>query len=226
MTTILITGTNRGIGLELAKRALARGWRVFGSARKPVTAPDAQICDHSLFVDLQFDVTDHEVVRLAAERIDEPIDILVNNAGIIGPERQSTLDMDFEGFAHTIAVNTIAPLAVTQAFLPCLRRADNPRVVTLSSRMGSMSHASSGHIAYRASKAAVNKVMQGLAADLAGQGITAISIHPGWVQTDMSGPDAELSPAESAEGILNVADALTIEQTGQFLNWNGLAVDW
>ncbi|MEZ5870773.1 MAG: SDR family oxidoreductase [Nitratireductor sp.] len=226
MTTILITGTGRGIGLELAKQALARGWTVYGSARSPVSDPAAHICDHPQFHDLVFDVTDHAAVRAAAASIDAPIDILINNAGIIGPQHQSTLDMDFDGFAETLAVNTLAPLAVTQAFLPNLRRSSNPRVVTISSRMGSMSHSSSDRIAYRASKAAVNKVMQGLASDLRGAGIAVVSMHPGWVRTDMGGKAADITPQQSAAGILAIADRLTMQQSGHFINWDGAELAW
>jgi NAD(P)-dependent dehydrogenase (short-subunit alcohol dehydrogenase family) len=226
VTTILITGTNRGIGLQLAKQALAKGWTVYGSAREPVTEPDAHICEHPQFHDLVFDVTDHEAVRGAAAGIDGPIDILINNAGIIGPQRQSTLDMDFDGFARTLAVNTIAPLAVTQAFLPFLMKARRPRVLTVSSRMGSMSHANSDRIAYRASKAAVNKVMQGLATDLGPKGIAVVSVHPGWVRTDMGGSSADISPVESAAGILALADGLTVTDNGCFFNWDGSRLAW
>lgn len=226
MTTILITGTNRGIGLEMAKQALAKGWTVYGSARNVVTDPDAHICDHPKFHDLKFDVTDHAAVRAAAASISEPIDILINNAGVIGPERQSTLDMDFDGFAKTLTINTLAPLAVSQAFLPHLKRSSNPRILTVSSGMGRMSYAKSDRIAYRASKAAVNKVMQGLATDLEPMGIAVVMLHPGWVRTDMGGPEADIDPSESAAGILTVAEGLTLEGTGQFLNWDGSTVEW
>lgn len=226
MTTILITGTNRGIGLEMARQALAKGWTVYGSVRSEVSDPDAHICGHPQFHDLRFDVTDHEAVRAAAATISEPVDILINNAGIIGPERQSTLDMDFDGFAKTLAVNTLAPLAVSQAFLPQLKRSRNPRILTVSSGMGRMSYAKSDRIAYRASKAAVNKVMQGLATDLQPMGIAVVMLHPGWVRTDMGGAGADIAPAESAAGILAVAEGLTLEGTGQFLNWDGSTVEW
>jgi NAD(P)-dependent dehydrogenase (short-subunit alcohol dehydrogenase family) len=226
MTTILITGTNRGIGLELAKQALAKGWTVYGSARVVVTDPDAHICDHPKFHDLVFDVTDHATVRAAAASVGEPIDILINNAGSIGPERQSTLDMDFDGFAKTLAVNTLAPLAVVQAFLPHLKRSTNPRILTVSSRMGSLSHASSDRIAYRASKAAVNKVMQGLATDLKPMGIAVANLHPGWVRTDMGGAGADIDAGTSAGGILKIAEGLTLEGTGKFYNWDGSALAW
>lgn len=226
MTTILITGTNRGIGLELAKQALAKGWTVYGSARAVVTDPDAHICDHPRFRDLVFDVTDHAAVRAAAEAIDAPIDILINNAGIIGPKRQSTLDTDFDGFARTLAVNTLAPLAVAQAFLPHLKRGKNPRILTISSQMGRMSYAKSDQIAYRASKAAVNKVMQGLATDLAPLGVAVALVHPGWVRTDMGGAGADIDAATSATGILTLAEGLTLEGTGQFYNWDGSSAEW
>ncbi|MBU4529952.1 MAG: SDR family oxidoreductase [Hoeflea sp.] len=226
MTTILITGTNRGIGLELAKQALAKGWTVYGSARAVVTDPDAHICHHPKFHDLVFDVTDHEAVRAAAASISEPIDILINNAGTIGPKRQSTLDMDFEGFAQTLAINTLAPLAVAQAFLPHLKRSANPRILTISSQMGRMSYAKSDQIAYRASKAAVNKVMQGLATDLAPMGVAVVLVHPGWVRTDMGGPGADIDAATSAGGILTLAEGLSLDGTGQFTNWDGSAAEW
>lgn len=226
MTTILITGTNRGIGLEMARQALAKGWRVFGSARQAVTDPQAHICEHPQFVDLLFDVTDDEAVRTAAAKIDEPIDILINNAGIIGPARQSTLDLDFDGFAETLAINTLAPLRLAQAFLPHLKRSGRPRILTVSSKMGSMSLAASDRIAYRASKAAVNKVMQGLATDLKPMGIAVASLHPGWVQTDMGGAHADITPQQSAAGILQIAEDLDMSGTGRFLNWDGTTIAW
>jgi len=226
LTTILITGTNRGIGLELAKQALAKGWTVYGSARTVVTDPEAHICAHPMFHDLVFDVTDHEAVRAAAASISEPIDILINNAGTIGPERQSTLDMDFDGFAQTFAINTLAPLAVAQAFLPHLKRSSNPRILTVSSWMGSLSHTKSDRIAYRASKAAINKVMQGLASDLEPMGVAVAQLHPGWVRTDMGGAGADIDATTSAGGILKLAESLTLEGTGKFYNWDGSSLEW
>ena len=226
MTTILITGTGRGIGLELASQALAKGWTVYGSARSTITDPDAHICHHPQFHDLVFDVTDHEAVRKAAASVSAPIDILINNAGTIGPERQSTLDMDFDGFARTLAVNTLAPLAVAQAFLPHLKRSAAPRILTISSQMGRMSYAKSDQIAYRASKAAVNKVMQGLATDLAPMGVAVALVHPGWVRTDMGGAGADIDATESASGILTLAEGLTLDGTGQFYNWDGSIAEW
>ena len=218
MTTILITGVNRGIGLELVRQALEKGWAVCGSSRGAVPS---DLTDHPAFTHLQFDVTDHGAVRDAAASVDGAIDIVVNNAGIFGPEDNATGLDDFDGFAQTLAVNTIAPLVVAQAFTPHLAKAAKGRILTISSSMGSLSYASSDHIAYRASKAAVNKVMQGLATDLARMGIAVAMIHPGWVQTDMGGPHADITVQESAGGILDIAENLDLTVTGQFINWDG-----
>ena len=238
MTNLLITGASRGIGFELAQQALTLGWRVFGSVRSREEAfrvqgelglsesgRDLRMAEEGLpgFTPLIFDVTDHAAVRAAAEGLDTPIDILINNAGIIGPKPQSTMEMDFDGFAQTLAVNTLAPLAVVQAFLPHLKRSRSPRIVAISSRMGSMSHQASDRIAYRASKAAVNKVCQGLATDLRGDGIAVIAMHPGWVQTDMGGGAAAITPEESARGLAQRFDALSVATTGCFETWDGRA---
>lgn len=226
MTAFMITGVHRGIGLELAKQALALGHAVWGSVRHREQGEDLQKRLGERFHPLVFDVTDYLGVQEAAKSVQTPIDVLINNAGVIGPDRQSTLAMDFHGFARTLEINTLAPLAVVQAFLPYLKKGTNPRVITISSMMGSMSHQKSDRIAYRASKAAVNKVMQGLATDLREDGICVISMHPGWVRTDMGGTSADISAQESAAGILRVASGLAISQTGNFINHDGTIIDW
>ena len=221
MTTLFITGANRGIGLELAKQALAKGWTVYGSSRHAMSASDADITTHPQFHNIVFDVRDHAAVKAAAAAITVPIDVVINNAGIIGPDNQTSDNMDFEGFAETLAINTLAPLAVSQVFLPHLKRSKNPRVVMISSSMGSLSYAHSDRLAYRASKAALNKVMQGLATDLKSEGISVISVHPGWVQTDMGGAEADITPQKSAENILKLIDGLNLKMSGKFFNWDG-----
>jgi NAD(P)-dependent dehydrogenase (short-subunit alcohol dehydrogenase family) len=226
MTTILITGAARGIGRALCAEALRRGWSVVGSVRDTATAIALDAEFGAQFQALVFDVTDAAAVAKAAASLDRPVDILINNAGIIGPERQSTLDMDFDGFAQTLAVNVLAPLRIAQVFLPHLKRGDRPRLMTISSGMGSMSYASSDHLAYRASKAAVNKVTQGLAADLQRFGIAVAAIHPGWVRTDMGGRAADIEAAESARGILDIAERLDLAGTGKFLRYDGSEMAW
>lgn len=223
MGTYLVTGTGRGIGQELARVLIARGERVIGTVREPDRERGkwaAPFAEGRLSL-LPMDVREGESVARAAASLNEPIDVLVNNAGIIGPDRQSTLDMDFDGFLETLRVNTLGPLRVAQAFLPHLRRAKAPKIVTISSRMGSLSHAKSDRIAYRASKAAVNKVMQGLATDLQAEGVVAVSVHPGWVRTDMGGSAADISVQDSAAGLVRLIDGLTMDDTGGFFDWNG-----
>ncbi|MBY0612538.1 MAG: SDR family oxidoreductase [Beijerinckiaceae bacterium] len=229
MTTFLITGANRGIGLELTRQALARGDSVIAAARdagaQSLDALAAKAAGRLQTIAL--DVVDEASVKAAATSLaGRAIDVLINNAGIIGPDRQSPLDMDFGGLAQTLAVNTIAPLRVTQALLPNLRKSNHPRIVTISSAMGSLSSAASDRIAYRASKAAVNKIMQGLASDLKRENIPAIVMHPGWVRTDMGGAGADLSPEQSASGILQVIDRLTLASTGAFINYDGKTLPW
>ena len=220
MTSILITGVNRGIGQELARAALGKGWTVYGSVRTRQQAGGMAKALPGL-KPLVFDVTDREAISDAASGLEGPLDIVINNAGIIGPDRQSPLDMDFDGFAQTLAVNTLAPLAISQALLPHLRQSTGGRIVTISSQMAWMGYAKSDRIAYRASKSAVNKVMQGLATDLEPEGISVCVIDPGWVKTDMGGEDADNNPLDVAEGILKIADSLTVSHTGKFFKWTG-----
>ena len=226
MTTILITGAARGIGRALCEDALRRGWDVIGSVRDAETAKALEAELGSRFRALVFDVTDAAAIAKAADELDGPIDILINNAGVIGPGRQSTLDMDFDGFAQTLAVNVLAPLRVAQAFLPYLKRSAKPRLLTISSNMGSMSSTGSDHLAYRASKAAVNKVTQGLATDVQPSGIAVVSIHPGWVRTDTGGRGADIEAGESAKGILDIAARLDLAGTGKFLRYDGSEMAW
>jgi NAD(P)-dependent dehydrogenase (short-subunit alcohol dehydrogenase family) len=221
--TYLITGIGRGIGQELARVLLHRGDRVVGTLRDPVRASaewESFIAGGQLKL-LALDVRDEAAIAKAAQQLDEHVDVLVNNAGLIGPRRQSTLDMDFEGFLEVLRVNTLGPLRITQAFLPHLRRAKAAKIITISSRMGSMSHTKPDRIAYRASKAAVNKVMQGLATDLRSEGIVAVSVHPGWVQTDMGGAGADISVQDSATGLVALIDRIALEDSGSFFDWQG-----
>ncbi|GAB2187254.1 SDR family oxidoreductase [Roseibium sp. LAB1] len=221
MPTCLITAANRGIGYELARAALDAGWTVYGSVRTRQAADATADRLGKEFHPLFFDVTDHAAVHSAADGLNGQLDLLINNAGIITPERQSALDMDFEGFAETLAVNTLAPLAVSQAFLPHLRRSGSGRILTISSQMAWMGYRKSDTLAYRASKAAVNKVMQGLATDLEPEGIPVALIDPGWVRTDMGGIHADNDAADVARGILKIASSLTVADTGKFFKWSG-----
>jgi len=210
MTHLVVTGGNRGLGRALVEGALARGWAVTATSRGDPVPAGARA--------RMLDVTDLSAVARLAEGL-APVDILINNAGIIGPARQSTLDTDFDGFARTLAVNTLAPLAVAQAVLPAM--GPGGRILSISSQMAWMGYAKSDRIAYRASKAALNKVMQGLATDLAPRGIAVALVDPGWLRTDMGGPEADLDPVTVAVGILTLAEGLTMARSGRFLRHDG-----
>jgi NAD(P)-dependent dehydrogenase (short-subunit alcohol dehydrogenase family) len=229
MAVVLITGANRGIGLALVKAYASRRDKVFAAIR---ATSDRYELDEFVktapkWVEvIEMDVSDAAEIGRVRRRLEaEPIDVLINNAGIGGPEHQSATDMDFDGLLETLNVNTIAPLRVANAFLPNVKAAKG-KIITLSSQMGQMQSAQSDSLAYRVSKAAVNKLMRGLATELKPQGIAVLVVHPGWVKTEMGGDGAQLTPEESALQIQKLVDKLDIASTGRFLAWNGKELAW
>ena len=231
MTTVLITGANRGIGLELAKHYAARGDRVLACCRQPDTAGElGKLAKSNANVRvLGVHVADGQsVAKLKAAIGAAAIDVLINNAGMGGPsaQNQSLANMDFDGWAEVFAVNTMAPLRMLQAFRPNLKAARAPKAVTITSQMGALSLDMTMMYAYCSSKAAVNKVMRLASQELTADGIAVALIHPGWVRTDMGGPQASLSVDESAAGIVATIDRLDLAHTGAFLKWNGEAHAW
>jgi NAD(P)-dependent dehydrogenase (short-subunit alcohol dehydrogenase family) len=230
MTTVLITGANRGIGLALAMAFVARGDRVIATVRDPFNVPDfLKTAPREQMILIGMEVTDTRSVSRAADAIREPVDVLINNAGISGQRSASTLDMDLDDFARTVAVNTLGPLRVARAFLPHLKKSDNGRILNISTQMGSLTYSGAGlsdRMAYRASKTALNKIMQGLATDLKPEGIVVALAHPGWVRTDMGGSAADLSTEESAAGLMALVDRLTLADTGHFFRWDGTIHPW
>jgi NAD(P)-dependent dehydrogenase (short-subunit alcohol dehydrogenase family) len=231
METVLITGANRGIGLELTRQYLDKQTRVLAACRTPETAQALLELKQSNPETLRIfplEVTDEHSVKTLAESVrNETIDVLINNAGISGGERQDIQEMDYSRWALTLAVNTISPFRVTVALLDNLRRSRSPRIITLSSQLGSMLRPSStGNYAYRSSKAAVNKVMQGLAVDLRSENIIVCPVHPGWVQTDMGGTKADLTVQDSASGLIRLIGRLQLSDSGHFLKWNGEEHPW
>jgi NAD(P)-dependent dehydrogenase (short-subunit alcohol dehydrogenase family) len=168
------------------------------------------------------------VGALARELATATIDVLVNNAGVSGGplESQTATTVDFDAWAEAFAVNTMGPVRVMQALLPQLRRARSPKVMSVTSQLGALSLDLPLAFGYSATKAALNKFMRLAAIDLKPQGIAVGVVHPGWVQTDMGGPGAQITPAASAAGIVEVIDALTLETTGRFFKWNGSPHEW
>lgn len=218
MTTILITGVSRGIGRAMALEALSRGHEVIGTARSDDDFGD--LAGRDGFTPLVIDVTSRDALAKAAGALGQPVDILINNAGIKGPSGSALSLDDMDGFMQTLQVNALGPLMVTQAFLPALKKSGAGKVLIVSSQMGDLND-SPGHIAYRTSKTAVNKIGRALATELRDDGIAVANLHPGWVRTDMGGSSADITPEESAKGILDLAERLTIDKTGRFWNWDG-----
>lgn len=230
MSTVVITGANRGIGLALANLYALRGDRVFACCREPSKATALQTLakSHALTV-LPVDVgNDASVAALAKALADTPVDVLINNAGVNGGplEEQTATRMDFAAWAHAFNVNSIGPVRVLQALLPALKRAHSPRVMSITSQLGAISLDLALAHGYSASKAALNKFMRLAAPELARDNIAVGLVHPGWVKTDMGGEGAHITPAESAEGIAKVIDQLSVDNSGGFWKWNGSRHDW
>ncbi|MEO0327527.1 MAG: SDR family oxidoreductase [Pseudomonadota bacterium] len=226
MNTILITGAGRGIGYELAKQAVDRGWNVIGSVRTVEAQRELAQKIPQMAV-LNFDVTDFAAIEKITGAFHAPIDILVNCVGIKEQKTGVTIEtIDTDDLAHVFHTNVIAPLKLVQTFLPLLKESDFPRIVNISSRLGCSWHASEFIFSYKTTKAALNKLTQLMALDLGKQGITSIAMHPGWVRTDMGGDTADISPKESAFGILNVIAQLQREDNGSFINYDGERWEW
>lgn len=229
--TYLVTGANRGIGLEFTRELLKRGESVVATARDPESAEELQALQKenaerlTLF---SLDIADVASIEAFVNELGaRAINVLINNAGIL--ERCGALgDIDFEVIERSFQVNTIGTLRLTEALLPSLRRAEGgAKIVNLSSKMGSIAENSSGgSYAYRASKAALNMVTRSLALDLADEGIIAFVVHPGWVQTRMGGPNALIDTETSVTSLLDVIDRADASTSGSFQEWNGNTIAW
>jgi NAD(P)-dependent dehydrogenase (short-subunit alcohol dehydrogenase family) len=231
MPSTLITGANRGLGLEFARQYLADGWQVYGACRDPDTASQLRRLvdpsDQNLRI-MALDVTDPANIKAAAIALDgQAVDLLLNNAGVMGPGGQTIGNIDYDAWAKVLDANTMGPMRVSEAFIDNVARSDRRLIVTLTSGMGSLAdNTSGGSIAYRSSKAAVNMVMRSLAIDLAPRGITCVVVNPGWVQTDMGGPHAKITPAESVTKLRRLIDTLGPAQSGKFFNYDGREYPW
>ena len=232
MKTLLITGANRGIGLEFVRQYAAEGWRVFACCRKPAAAdllnrlvnqfPD-RIQAHAL------DVTAHQQIEQLAQTLTgQPIDLLINNAGVYPPDRGDAFGKtDYAAWQHAFEVNTMAPLKMTEAFIKHVARSELKTIVTITSKMGSVADNRGGSsYIYRSSKAGVNIVVKSLSIDLNPQKIIAVVLHPGWVKTDMGGPGALITTEQSVTGMRRVIGNLTLQDSGKFYAFDGQIVPW
>jgi NAD(P)-dependent dehydrogenase (short-subunit alcohol dehydrogenase family) len=232
MPTVLITGANRGLGLEFARQYTQLGWHVIACARKP-DAPELQALDQQRLRICQLDVTAHQAVdQLAADTADIPVDVLINNAGTTGPkgapecmEYSGVDNTDYDIWRETLEVNLLGAFKVATAFRPQLAKADNGVLVNMSSDLGSMEQNTMGNMySYRCSKTALNMVTKGFANDC--PEFITVSMAPGWCRTALGGVGAEIEPDDSvAEQIKAIAN-LTKEQSGTFIDRFGKPVAW
>jgi NAD(P)-dependent dehydrogenase (short-subunit alcohol dehydrogenase family) len=226
--TVFITGANRGIGLALTEQFLNTGAKVIAACRKPETAKSLQtlLNTHKELVILPLDVTNELGINSLSKNVTDPIDILINNAGI-GSRNDNLKEVELTPWMKTMHTNAYAPLAITRVLLPNLRAGNQKKVIMITSRIGSIAdNSSGGSYAYRASKAALNTISKSLAIDLAIDGIKVLSIHPGWVQTDMGGPNALVDVGSSAAGIMHEIGELTTQKSGGFVSYNGEMIPW
>jgi len=227
MPTVLITGANRGIGLEFARQYSAAGWKVHAAARRPAAAADLARIDGKVSVH-QLDITEPaQIAALAEELKDEPIDLLINNAGVGAQGKAELGEIDYDQWLSALNTNTLAPLRLTEAFLDHVTASKHKLIVFLSSRAGSITNnIAGGRYPYRSSKAALNMVVRSLAIDLAKQGVITVALHPGWVRTDMGGDRAPLDAFTSVQHMRTLIDRLEPHYNGHFLNYDGADLTW
>lgn len=223
-STYVVTGANRGIGLELARQLLERGETVIATTRR--LEQGAQLRSLGVRVEV-LDVASAASVRAFAERLaGEPVDVLINNAGV-APETRALAELDCESLLEAFSINSVGPMRVSQALLPNLRAARRRFIANLSSQLASISdNTSGGYYAYRASKAALDMLTRTIALELAGKSFTCVAVNPGWVRTRMGGAGAPLPVEDSVAGMLALFDRLTVKDSGSFFSWDGTRLPW
>jgi NAD(P)-dependent dehydrogenase (short-subunit alcohol dehydrogenase family) len=226
MPTVVITGANRGIGLQFVRDYAAAGWRVHAACRKPEAAAELKavpgVAVHKL------DVTSKgDIVGLAKELAGQPIDVLINNAGVYGPRGLKIGGLDYEAWDEVMRVNALAPVAIAEKLMPNLMKGGKKLVVAVTSQMGSIGRNAAGNeYVYRSSKAALNMAMKCLANEAAKDGLTVIMFHPGHVKTDMGGPNAPIDTRTSVAGMRGVIETATPSDSGKFFNYDGAEIPW
>jgi NAD(P)-dependent dehydrogenase (short-subunit alcohol dehydrogenase family) len=228
---VLITGANRGIGLEMARQYASDGWRVYACCRQPERAQAlsrlaagaaGRVSIHPL------DVTNAaQIAALPAVLGDASLDLLINNAGVYGQDDARFGNTDVSAWLRTFEVNAIAPLKIMEALVESVARSHRRVMACVSSKMGSMAdNRSGGSYVYRSSKAALNAVVTSAAVDLRDRGITVVALNPGWVKTDMGGPNAEITVAESVTALRAVLDRVGPGDSGRFIDVDGTTIPW
>lgn len=232
MPSILVTGSNRGLGLEWVRSYAADGWRVLATCREPGQAEALQelAADNDRVSIRRLDVTDPaQVAQIAAELGSDPLDLLIANAGIYHERwgRDPLGEIDYADWLDTFAVNTLGAVRVGEAMAANLARSRRGLLVAISSHMGSIADiAVPNDYAYRSSKAALNAAMKGLSFELGKRGVGVLILHPGWVRTRMGGERAPLSIAESVSGMRRLVEGFQPGQSGHFYRYDGSEMPW
>ena len=228
---VLITGASRGIGLEMVKYGIEQNWRIFACCRHPQQAGSllsvARLANGRVSVHV-VDMDELATIQaLAYELRNETIDILVNNAGIYGSDNNKFGNVDVASWLNTFQVNSIAPLKMAEALIEQLRMGGKKIIACMTSKMGSMADNGYGNsYIYRSSKAALNAVVKSMSIDLREDNIKCVALHPGWVKTDMGGPNAEISARESVARLFDIMLKLEENDSGRFIDIDGSDIPW
>ena len=230
MATVLITGTNRGIGLEFAKQFIARGDTLLATCRDIASATELdrlKVNNEKLQI-FELDVSSQESMESLPEKLEgQAIDIFINNAGVYGPRDSEFGNVSTGEWAKVFQINAKAPMILTQLLIENLHDGFEKKLIYISSKMGSIDdNKGGGSYVYRSSKAALNAVAKSIAVDLGNSGYSVAVLHPGWVQTDMGGPNALIDTDTSVSNMINVIDNLNTQNSGSFFNYDGVIIPW
>ncbi len=230
MATVLITGANRGIGLEFVKHYLNRGDQVIGTYRNIASSDELIQMDdvHDSLQTLTLDVSSDKSLKNFPNQLNDiTIDIFINNAGVFGPRNSAFNNVDEKTWISTLRVNTIAPLLLTQLIIENLRKSSVKKLIYITSKMSSIDdNKGGGSYVYRSSKTALNAVVKSISVDLADDGMLVALLHPGWVRTDMGGPNGLIDTTTSVSGMIKVIDELEQSRSGSFFNYDGTEIPW
>ena len=232
MKTTLITGANRGIGLEFSRQLAEDGWCVLACSRdlEKSDALNKLAAEYPEQITLYaLDVTDHgQIEKLSQTLANKPIDLLINNAGVFPDINDRSFGQtDYDSWAHAFLVNTMAPLKMAEEFIDQVTQSSRKTIVTITSKMGSVAdNGRGGSYIYRSSKSAVNMVIKSIAIDLKSNDIISVLLHPGWVRTDMGGPSGLISVEQSVSGMLSVIREVTSTDSGKFIAYDGQIIPW
>ena len=237
MKTLLVTGGNRGLGLEFTKQYSQLGYRIIATCRNPKEARELNLLKETSKTDIKIytlDVTNHKEIDALSQSLSNiPIDIIINNAGIIGPfpifehiEKQRFKTMDYSVWEEVLRTNLFGPIKISECFLENLKSGQDKKIIFISSTVGSINEGKESAYAYATSKTALNKAISLMAEDLRNENINILALCPGYVKTRMNGGGANLETNESIEGMIKQINSLNESNSGNFLRYNGEKIAW